>query len=339
MEKRIEKNRGHAAAPAIVASLGLLAACAPAMQGPAPVVYGSVPGGVPGGVPAGTASGPPAGAVVVQPGQSLSIIARDHHLRWTELAAANRLAPPYRLHPGERLVIPAPGPYAAAPPSPAAPVRVATLPPPHPLAPPQERLRVIAPPAERPKPLATRPPHIIALDRPHPAAPAGSFARPIPLDNPLAARAKPAEPREAAVPHGGDFLWPVRGPIIEGFGPGPGGTRNEGINIAAPRGTPIRAADAGVVAYVGNQLRGYGNLILIRHPEGWISAYAHCGAILVKSGEKVRRGQIIARIGATGDVKQPQLHFELRRGKEAVDPRPLLGASARAAEVGRTRTG
>lgn len=338
MEKRIRKNRGRAAAPAIVAILGLLAGCAPATQGPAPVVYGTAPGGVPAGAAGGPlAAPPPAGAVVVQPGQSLSMIARDHHLRWSELAAANRLAPPYRLHPGQRLVIPGPGQVAAAPP-PAAPVRVAALPPPHPLAAPRERPQPPAPQAAKPRPPAARPPHVIALDRPRPAAPAGSFARPIPLDNPLAARSKPAEPREAAA-HGGDFLWPVHGPIVEGFGAGPGGTRNEGINIAAPRGTPVRAADAGVVAYVGNQLRGYGNLILIKHPEGWISAYAHCGAILVKSGEKVRRGQIIARIGATGDVKEPQLHFELRRGKKAVDPRPLLGASARAAAAGRTRTG
>lgn len=342
MGKEFQAIRGRAAAPAIVVLLGLLAACAPATRGPAPVVYGSPNGGGPGGPPPQAALPAPPGTVVVQPGQSLSIIARNTHLPWPAIAAANHLAPPYRIHPGQRLVLPGPGVYAAAPAQPAPPVAVATLPPP--------RLPAAPRPPERPHPLAALPqrskppaPRVVALDRPHPASsrPEGSFARPIPLDNPLAAgRGKPAAPsRMAAAPHGGDFLWPVRGSIVEGFGAGPNGTRNEGINIAAPRGAPVRAADAGVVAYVGNQLRGYGNLILIKHQEGWISAYAHCGTVLVKRGEKVRRGQIIARVGATGDVKQPQLHFELRHGRKAVDPRPLLGAPARAADAGRSRAG
>ena len=356
MGTEFQGNRGRAAVPAIVAILGLLAACAPATRAPAPVVYGNANGG-PNGPPPQAALTAPPGAVVVQPGQSLSMIAVDHHLSWPALAAANHLAPPYRIQPGQRLILPTPGFYAAAPPIPAAPVAVAALPP-HALAPPPERPRPLAALPERPKPLAAlperprppapRPTRVIALDSPqapHAAAPAprpeGSFARPIPLDNPLAAgREKPAAPRqEAEAPHGGGFMWPVRGPIVEGFGAGPNGTRNEGINIAAPRGAPVRAADAGVVAYVGNELRGYGNLILIKHPQGWISAYAHCGTVLVRRGERVRRGQVIARIGATGDVKEPQLHFELRHGKKAVDPRPLLGAPARAADAGRTRAG
>jgi murein DD-endopeptidase MepM/ murein hydrolase activator NlpD len=344
METEFQGNRGRAAVPAIVAILGLLAACAPATRSPAPVVYGGTPAGGANGPPPQAAPPSPLGAVVVQPGQSLSMIARDHHLSWPAIAAANHLSPPYRIQPGQRLVLPASGFYAAAPPAPAAPVAVAALP--HPLAPPPERPRPLAALPERPKPLAPRPTRVIALDSPqapHAAAPRpeGSFARPIPLDNPLAAgREKPAAPpQEAAAPGGGDFMWPVRGAIVEGFGAGPNGTRNEGINIAAPRGAPVRAADAGVVAYVGNELRGYGNLILIKHPQGWISAYAHCGTVLVKRGEKVRRGQVIARIGATGDVKEPQLHFELRHGKKAVDPRPLLGAPARAADASHPRAG
>ena len=133
-----------------------------------------------------------------------------------------------------------------------------------------------------------------------------------------------AEPPPAASHGSGSFLWPVRGHVVEGFGTGPEGTHNDGINIAAPRGAAIEATDGGVVAYTGNELRGYGNLILIKHPQGWISAYAHCDLILVKPGQKVARGQVIARVGSTGNVGEPQLHFELRRGKKPVDPREYL---------------
>ncbi len=115
--------------------------------------------------------------------------------------------------------------------------------------------------------------------------------------------------------------------MLENYGAGPDGTHNDGINIAAARGAPVQAADAGVVAYAGNELRGYGNLILIKHPNGWISAYAHCDLILVKTGQKVARGQVIARVGSTGNVSEPQLHFELRRGKHPVDPRDYLAPS------------
>ena len=122
----------------------------------------------------------------------------------------------------------------------------------------------------------------------------------------------------------GAFLWPVRGHILANYGAKPDGTHNDGINIAAPRGAAVQAVDAGVVAYAGNELRGYGNLVLVKHANGWISAYAHCDAILVKRGEKIGRGQVIARVGSTGNVSEPQLHFELRRGQHAVDPREFM---------------
>ena len=130
----------------------------------------------------------------------------------------------------------------------------------------------------------------------------------------------------------------MRGRILETYGAGGDGTHNDGINIAAPRGAAVQAADAGVVAYAGNELRGYGNLILVKHPSGWISAYAHCDLILVKKGEKVSRGQVIARVGSTGNVSEPQLHFELRRGNKPVDPReylaPLPTAKLEGREIG-----
>ena len=116
------------------------------------------------------------------------------------------------------------------------------------------------------------------------------------------------------------FMWPVQGRVIVGYGPRAGGLHNDGINILARRGAAVRAAENGMVAYTGNELRGFGNLLLVKHAGGWMSAYAHNEQLLVKVGQKVRRGQTIARVGATGSVVRPQLHFELRRGLRVVDP-------------------
>ena len=124
------------------------------------------------------------------------------------------------------------------------------------------------------------------------------------------------------------FFWPVRGQVVIGFGARKGGMRNDGINIRAPDGSPIRAAENGVVAYAGNQLRGFGNLLLIKHDGGWMSAYAHASLLLVQRGDSVRRGQVIARVGKTGNVANPQLHFELRRNNKPVDPRQYLARLA-----------
>jgi putative peptidase family M23/M37 len=116
------------------------------------------------------------------------------------------------------------------------------------------------------------------------------------------------------------FSWPVRGAIVSKFGTIGKGRANDGINIKAARGTAVKAADAGTVAYAGNELKGFGNLILVRHNDGWITAYAHNDRLLVKKGQKVRRGEKIATVGATGGVNSPQLHFEIRAGKKAVNP-------------------
>jgi murein DD-endopeptidase MepM/ murein hydrolase activator NlpD len=117
------------------------------------------------------------------------------------------------------------------------------------------------------------------------------------------------------------FRWPAKGRVIAGFG-GAGG--NEGINIALPEGTPVKAAEDGTVAYAGSDVKGYGKLVLIRHDNGYVSAYAHNGEINVKHGEKVKRGQPIAKSGQTGNVTSPQLHFEIRKGASPVDPMPHL---------------
>lgn len=122
----------------------------------------------------------------------------------------------------------------------------------------------------------------------------------------------------------GKFRWPVRGRIVRGFGKREDGSKNDGIDIAVPIGTEVHAAEEGVVAYAGDELPGYGKLVLIRHENGWVSAYAHADALLVKRGDSVRRGQVIARAGKTGNVRQPMLHFELRKGAKPVNPLPHL---------------
>ena len=121
----------------------------------------------------------------------------------------------------------------------------------------------------------------------------------------------------AAVP---SFLWPVRGLVTSGFG-----AQNEGINVAVPEGTPIKATDDGVVAYAGNELKGYGNLVLIRHANDYVSAYGNASQLLVTRGDSIKRGQVIAHAGQTGNVTSPQLHFEIRKGSTPVDPLPFLG--------------
>lgn len=124
---------------------------------------------------------------------------------------------------------------------------------------------------------------------------------------------------------GGKIGWPVRGRTISSFGKLPDGRHNDGINIAVPMGTNILAADAGRVAYAGNELKGYGNLVLIRHGNGRVTAYAHADKLLVSAGDEVRRGQVIAKAGKTGAVDEPQVHFELRDGSRPIDPIPHLG--------------
>lgn len=123
------------------------------------------------------------------------------------------------------------------------------------------------------------------------------------------------------------FRWPVRGRIISGYGMKPGGSRNDGINLSVPEGTPVHAASDGTVIYSGNELKGYGNLVLLRHENGWVSAYAHNSKLNVKRGDKVRRGDIVAEAGATGSVSRPQVHFELRKGNKPVDPMQYLPKS------------
>ncbi|MBY0501008.1 MAG: LysM peptidoglycan-binding domain-containing M23 family metallopeptidase [Alphaproteobacteria bacterium] len=113
------------------------------------------------------------------------------------------------------------------------------------------------------------------------------------------------------------FIWPVEGKVIGKFA---SGGKNDGINIKVPEGTSVKAAADGEVMYSGSELKGFGNLLLIKHAEGWMTAYAHNSELLVTKGDKVKQGDTIAKSGKTGDVNEPQLHFEVRKGKQPIDP-------------------
>ena len=142
------------------------------------------------------------------------------------------------------------------------------------------------------------------------------------------ARPVPRQTAEVyAAPTMGSMRWPVKGKIISEYGAKPNGLKNEGINIAVPEGTGVRAAESGVVAYAGNELKGYGNLVLIRHEVGWVTAYAHAKELFVKRGDIVKRGDVIAKAGQTGSVSSPQLHFEVRKGATAMDPLKFLAST------------
>ena len=127
--------------------------------------------------------------------------------------------------------------------------------------------------------------------------------------------------------------WPARGRVIQGFG----NSGNDGINIAVPEGTQVKAAENGVVAYAGSELKGYGNLVLIRHPNGFVTAYANNGSINVKRGDTVKRGQTIALSGQSGNVSSPQLHFELRKARSRLDPSSIWRAFDRQRAEARMR--
>ncbi|MDR3463171.1 MAG: peptidoglycan DD-metalloendopeptidase family protein [Beijerinckiaceae bacterium] len=165
----------------------------------------------------------------------------------------------------------------------------------------------VAPHAEPIKPIKTAKVEDVPVKKPVPAVDVTPTAS-LPPATPVSTAANP------------EFRWPARGRIIQGFKSG----GNDGINIAVPEGTAVKAAESGVVAYAGSEIKGFGNLVLIRHPNGYVSAYANNGELDVKRGEQVKRGQVIAKSGQSGNVASPQLHFELRKGSTPVDPTQFL---------------
>lgn len=270
------------------------------------------------------------GSHTVSPRDNLYGIARKYGVTVADLQAANGIPDPTKMRAGRVLKVPAANGSdtaetdqtiaagadeasntASAPPQPAEPARI-------------PRRDVAS--AEAPARIG-RPTIINAQERNErvatvtPANPVMTDAAP---EAKLPAEPQPKATRTAAAPAAMTFRWPAKGRMIAKFGPRGDNTHNDGINILVPQGTPVAAAEAGVVAYAGSELKGYGNLVLVRHQGNWVSAYAHNESLLVKRGDRVERGQIIAKAGKTGAVDQPQVHFELRQGSKPVDPEPHL---------------
>jgi murein DD-endopeptidase MepM/ murein hydrolase activator NlpD len=247
--------------------------------------------------------------IVVAQGESAQILSNRYGVPVDALVRANGLASASQVRPGTHIVIPVYNAALAA----SSGARVAANSAPGKAAAPANVAR-----APATKIAAARKPTAPAAKQETAQAkmPSETKARD-PAPAPAAEPKKTAMASETANP---EFRWPARGRIIQGFKPG----GNDGINIAVPEGTSVKAAESGVVAYAGNELKGYGNLILIRHPNGFVSAYANNGDIEVKRGETVKRGQTIAKSGQSGNVASPQLHFELRKGSKPVDPTQYL---------------
>lgn len=279
--------------------LVLLAACARTVAPPplpvrAPVVVPPPkPAWVARKVVADAVEGPGGRRHTVKAGETGIAIARAYGVEWQRIVTLNKLRVPYVLEVGDQLLLPSKQVVATMTPEQrAAAFRIDI-----------DDLITGAEPAA-----------------PAPAAPATAVtavAKPVPpAQKPLPMLAGPA-PR---------FDWPLGGRVVSGFGAKPGGRFNDGVNLDAKAGEPVKAAADGIVAYAGDAVAGFGNLILVKHADGWVSAYAHNAALLVARGRKVARGEAIARAGATGAVTSPQLHFELRRGRTAVDPLKHLPA-------------
>ena len=251
----------------------------------------------------------------VAPGDSLYKIAQDYGVDLSMLTQLNGIKPPYVIRVGMQIRLPSPVAVTASTP-PSDPV---VLPQPAPV-----RTPVVREPAME---AATPEPQTQAVVTSSPAAnpQAAELPENLPDNLPLPPR-RPVSTALASPPalDPKGFIWPLKGRILTRFGPIEKGLKNDGLNIAAPVGAPVRAAQNGIVAYSGNALKGFGQLVLIKHDRGYVTAYAHNQAILVKAGQQVQRGQVIARAGESGNVSSPQLHFQLRKGQKSLDPQPLL---------------
>jgi murein DD-endopeptidase MepM/ murein hydrolase activator NlpD len=254
--------------------------------------------------PVAAAAAAPSSVHVVNRGDTLISIARRNSVPVGELAKANNLDQSARLSLGMKLTVPGSKSAAAVPP--AQPAVVAA--PAHPVA-------TVAAPATK----------MASTGGPPQAARLASATTNVVEEKPVVEQAS-VKPSEAtgALP---TFRWPVRGKVITSYGSKTNGKSNDGINLAVPEGTPVKAAEDGVVAYSGNELKGYGNLVLVRHSNGYVTAYAHASELLVKRGDTIKRGQIIAKSGQSGEVGSPQLHFEIRKGSSPVDPLQFLNGA------------
>ncbi len=273
----------------------------------------------------------------VKAGETGIAIARAYGVPWSKVVAANHLKPPYTIEIGDTLLLPSARAVAAQTPAERARAFQIDI---------DDLITGAEPAGGGPAaggPAAGGPAGggrtgdssagggRTARATPHPRAPAAAASaggtRSLPRPP---ATVEPRPPVRTAAPlpaiPGGppSFAWPLEGRIVSSFGPKPGGRFNDGVNLRAVPGTPVRAAADGVVAYAGDAVPGFGNLVLIKHADGWVSAYGHNEALLVTRGQKVAKGDIVARSGSTGAVDEPQLHFEVRRGRTPSDPVKLL---------------
>ncbi|MCK1519048.1 LysM peptidoglycan-binding domain-containing M23 family metallopeptidase [Bradyrhizobium sp. 17] len=248
----------------------------------------------------------PSSTHFVNHGDTLASIARKNHISSAELARANGLDPSAKLKLGARLAVPGAKTAAVAAPLAAAPVGAAPV------------AGTLQPVAAAPAP-ATKMAAVAAPVQSARLAQATANVEDKAADTP----AKAAE-TTSALP---TFRWPVRGKVVTSYGAKTNGKSNDGINLAVPEGTPVKAAEDGVVAYSGNELKGYGNLVLVRHSNGYVTAYAHASELMVKRGDTIKRGQVIAKSGQSGEVASPQLHFEIRKGSSPVDPLQFLNGA------------
>ncbi|MGE0659842.1 MAG: peptidoglycan DD-metalloendopeptidase family protein [Reyranellaceae bacterium] len=262
---------------------------------------------------------------VVASGDTVYGIGRRFNVAPQTIIERNSLTAPYTIRVGQWLELPASGVSLAAGPVPASTGTVTSG---------SVTSEALPPPSGATAAPSTGAPTTAAPSAAAPTSvtpPAASSPAPAPQASaPSAASPNAAAPQVAATPAPlptgpVSFAWPLRGQIVAGFGPQPGGVQNDGVNIAAAAGTPVKAAAPGNVLYAGEEVRGFGKLVLIGHADGYVSAYAHNEEILVARGSQVAKGQVIAKVGQTGNVTSPQLHFEIRQRNKAVDPLPLLG--------------
>jgi murein DD-endopeptidase MepM/ murein hydrolase activator NlpD len=289
--------------------------------------YGSQSKPAPAAPSASYASGP---RVTVQQGDTLSSLSQRYGVPIGTIQAANNLADA-RLRPGQVLVMP--GANMAGATRTASNTPVAPVTPPAPVAPAPapttQTANVPAAPAMPAMP-ATRKVSTTTISAPADgAAPQSAPTASAASGTSVTSNGQLPTPEPLS---GNSFRWPVKGRIISGFGTKPDGGHNDGVNIAVPQGTPVKAAENGVVAYSGSELKGYGNLVLVRHANNWVSAYANNEQLLVKRGDKVSRGQVIAKAGTSGSVTEPQVHFELRKGSRPVDPTQYMSSMAAQAD-------
>lgn len=244
---------------------------------------------------------------VVRRGDTLYGIARTYQVDMNAMARINRLEPPYLIQVGQFLMLPD---SDQEPRRGAGTVQTAATP----VSAPKPGAKPTAPAAPRAEP------QVADSGAPSRTATATPSSKPA-ASRPTVTAKPPAPPARTA----SAFAWPLSGKVVSRFGGKADGSRNDGINIAASRGATVKAAENGVVVYAGNELKGFGNLLLVKHADDWMTAYAHNELLTVKKGDTVKRGQAIARVGSTGNVSTPQLHFEIRRGSKAVDPLDHLG--------------